>query len=1678
MMTDAIDPIAISGTVESAYRRYLSSLVSPKDPSVAAALRSAIAEEASRQLIKGPYLETTPPYLKGRSLAELIAEGTLSPSFARLASSTFPLERPLYSHQESSIRAIRDGRNVVVATGTGSGKTESFLLPIVDALLREHEAGTLGPGVRALLLYPMNALANDQLKRLRNLLAEVPEISFGRYTGDTAENVDDARQRFARQFPGQPMLPNELLSREQMRANPPHLLLTNYAMLEYLLLRPADMELFDQQASGNAWRFIVVDEAHVYDGASGAEVGFLLRRLRQRVSGGANLQAIATSATVGTDISRAASFASGLFGLPFSAVGEAPDVITARRVSYGEARTWGAFTPAELESLSPDELVQRARERGSAADTFADALTGETTLMDLRRVASERARTLAEIADRLGSDQGVTPATVRRLVELGAGTRTKDGEPVLSAKYHLFARATEGAFFCLSPEGPHVSLTRHERCPHCDWQMFELAACQMCGGVHLVGSIEDSPKGRRLSPKTGNDRRVGWFSLEISANDDLDEDIAVLDANETAKSQSVDALTLCPRCGQLGQTAGAPCANPTCRVSATHVVTRVSTSAESPRRCMQCGAGRPRIIRRFESGNDASVSVLVSALYPALPAMANSQATLPGAGRKLLAFSDSRQQAAFFAPYLQSTYGRLAQRRALYAAIQRVATLGGGEPAAVNDIVDMANLQASRSGFFDATASMLERARAVQTWLQTELMGLDRRMSLEGVGLIRWRFRKFGALPPMPPLTAIGLSPTEIDELVHTLLGTLRHQGALSGLELVNLKDEAFEPRVGPIYVRSRGSDVKQKVLSWTPTRGRNARSAYLANVLDAVGANPSDADDLLYGIWQALTHPTSATAKWFTRTSTPFLGELLQLDPAVMEAHLAEPGTLWRCDSCRSIASTNVRGICPTYRCDGRLMAWSAPSPDEDDDHYRTIYRQPDPIPLTAMEHTAQWTTERAAEIQQDFIEGRTNVLSCSTTFELGVDVGELQSVVLRNVPPTVSNYVQRAGRAGRRADNAALVVTYAQRRSHDLTAFANPERMITGSVRPPVVPVENERIAERHLFSIALSAFFRDLLDARGARYRTVGDFFDVPNDGESAAMLYGKWVSKPIPQLEEAIAQVLPDSIRSRTSLSWERWTTNLRELLTSVAEEYAEEILFYEQESDAAYANKRGKQGDLYRRILSTIRSRELLGFLANNNLIPKYGFPVDTVEMAVPAGASGGGRELDLSRDLSQAIFEYAPGSVVVAGGKLWTSAGVAKRHNKEWQPRYFAICKDCGRYWESLSDEIGDCPDCGAAPEGVRRKYIEPRFGFVTTPNPSVPGEAPPRTSWRGETHVAEPGESTAKRTIALPDAAIECEIQERARLVRLNLGSGDLGYRICGWCGAGVSGLTEAPKSHQNIHTQKPCGGAFGSWALAHRYETDVVKLSLGRPWPGGSHDNRRASANSVLYALLQGVADELQVARDNIDGSVVGGIHQGAAEVVLIDTVPGGAGYATLIAENIERVLQRAHHLVATCECGPETSCYSCLRTYSNQRWHDELARGIAEGFLGDLLTSGRAIADNVVEDSTDDVSGWDEVRLLGDPVLAGIIAPLEQSGAEPPTTGFELTDGNGSIVEWAWPETRVAVVIDEDSTRNGWLEHEHWTVIEALPGFDIDELLDRIRAAFPSALAPWQTDDAERR
>ena len=271
-------------------------------------IRNKLKKELLATVAKGPFVSITDLFKEGVSLRSLENDTNplyrLSSEFEKLEQGKekkkLPLDRPLYLHQEKAYRKVCEGRNIVVTTGTGSGKTESFLIPIFNELLKEKENGTLDNNVRAILIYPMNALANDQVKRLRQYLLKYPDITFGIYTGETKEKHDDAVGIYEDLHEDdveelREPLANERISREEMKENPPHILITNYSMLDYMMLRPEDNMLF----TGKRLRFVVLDETHTYRGAQGIETALLLSRLKARVIANQKIQFILTSATLG-----------------------------------------------------------------------------------------------------------------------------------------------------------------------------------------------------------------------------------------------------------------------------------------------------------------------------------------------------------------------------------------------------------------------------------------------------------------------------------------------------------------------------------------------------------------------------------------------------------------------------------------------------------------------------------------------------------------------------------------------------------------------------------------------------------------------------------------------------------------------------------------------------------------------------------------------------------------------------------------------------------------------------------------------------------------------------------------------------------------------------------------------------------------------------------------------------------------------------------------------------------------------------------------------------------------------------------------------------------------------------------------------------------------------------------
>jgi ATP-dependent helicase YprA (DUF1998 family) len=1666
-----VDVIATAEHLSLTYRRYLRSLLPVRDPDLARSLRDAI--DRSPLLTKGPVLEATPPYSTGASLRDLISGGVLPSGFARLGGPALPLDRPLYAHQEQAIRKAAAGRNLVVATGTGSGKTESFLLPVLSELIRERDAHKLGPGVRALLLYPMNALANDQVRRLRQVLANTQDITFGRYTGETPERPAEGASLFDALNPGETRLPNELLSRAEMRDTPPHLLLTNYAMLEYLLLRPADMDLFEG-AHGGHWRFVVLDEAHVYDGAKAEEVGMLLRRLKYKTSHTervrltphrpASLQVIATSATVGDSPGAVMEFAAKLFDAPFEWVPHdesRQDLVRATRVAVPDGPV------QDVPGLSPEDAVDLGRVRALLAG-------GPLPLTDLAAAAGVSGQRLAE------------------LVELGAAARDGSGAPALSARYHLFARATEGAFTCLttnnplaraaeaqpagvrsaeagtaeersaesqaagsrvagSPGGPHVALARRETCPECSAAVFEFGCCKRCGAVYLTGVVERDATGEFFSSRVARGDRRSWLLLgdaPLTAGDAsaaagdvpgtagtgpgaVDEDDAAFE--EAAETDAKDAL-LCGRCGALhgptgtgvgagsgtggntghntghntGGNAGSGTAPCGCPAAYLRAVRRLPGRSGTPRGCVSCGARGPSIIRLFESGNESSAAVLATALYQALPADEES-AGRPGGGRKLLAFSDSRQAAAFFAPYLESSHALVLQRRLILDGLARATA---SDPScSVDDLIEAVAAAAGAAGVFGRRESRQARRRETARWVLRELIALDERQSLEGLGLLRVALDVDPAWRPPAPLLALGLTADECWLLLGELARTLRLQGALSMPEEVDPADEMFDPRRGPVYVRVDGAEAKLKVLSWLPTRGVNKRLDYLRRVLAVTsGGNPgpgnagtgnpgavypttgdADAREVLAGCWRALTGVPDG---WLAGSALPRIGQAYQIDHTWLTLAPGESGELYQCDLCRRRAVVSLRGVCPTLRCTGRLIPVTGTATDEcsyldptdqdqpsgngkiralaDDDHYRVLYQRTAPVPLTAREHTAQWTGLEAADIQQRFLAGEVNVLSCSTTFELGVDVGALNAVLLRNMPPTTANYIQRAGRAGRRAGAPALVLTYAQRRSHDLSRYASPETMLSGQVRAPYVPLGNLRIDRRHAHSVALAAFFRDAKDSTGQEWKTAGDFFlgGGPGAGGQGTSLQATGARSaspvspsqlvrgfltPVPQdVDAALRAVLPKSVQQRIGLDSGAWVDHLDALLSQVRAELAHDVAMFEERRKDAFESRRSDVAARFERSINTITRRSLIGFLANRNILPKYGFPVDTVELRTAHCDSQVGARLELTRDLSVAIHEYAPGAELVAGGVLWRSAGIYRLPGRELITRRYTVCRGCQHYREGGDDLEPACTACGRAADGPVREYCVPEFGFVADPRTSRPGSAPPQRFWNGAVHVVSLGAELAEtRWSSAGGAAAWCHSGTRGRLVSLSEGPGGAGFLICDWCGWGGPNRGRAPKSHVNPLRGKPCTGPLRWRSLAHTYETDILRVRFDAPGlraAGGSGPGERSRWHSLLYALLEGCAEGLEISRGDIDGVVHAGAD-GRSGLVLFDTVPGGAGSAARIASSLDVAVDFALRRVRACDCGLETSCYGCLRTPDNERYHEDLIRGAALAILESL-------------------------------------------------------------------------------------------------------------------------------
>ena len=1589
------NPAKASENIKKEFVDYIATSFSFDDKN----LQKQFVEELNKNISKGPLLEIQDVFKTGKSINELIDEGVLSPLFRELEAGKpngklykrrIPIDRPLYKHQEVAIRNIVNGHNVVISTGTGSGKTNCFLIPVLNELLREQEAGTLDNGIRALFIYPMNALANDQMKNIRNILMYYPDITFGVYNGATEYKEEDAVGVYEAMFGNEPVqelrkkLPNEILSRDQMKETPPNILFTNYAMLEHLLLRPDDNVLF-----ANAdFKFVVLDEAHVYTGATGIETSLLLRRLKARISASGDTQFILTSATLGSDESSdddIVTFGQNLCGVRF----DKKDIIRSERELYikkQETKHYDSQIYIELvddENYVKDVLAKYNipfNENAEEAELLYDFII-TSDLYDNMRLNIGRITDLKDLSKLLNIDLETAIAFI------SICTRAqKSGKSLIDARYHFFIRGLEGCYVTIE-DNPKLFLNRKKEYFKEDGSfqaVFEIAQCHRCGKYAYVGKIKDS----KLIQSSKFDEEVDYFYPLDEQNNNFEDDESELKDSEI--------YYLCPKCGGIisaNEINATPCEHDQNQ----YIKVVKAKNRSKGARCGNCYTGD---YERFYLGNDAATSVLATSLYEELPEIdyveeepkaivnsrfakfaANRKKQKKKIGRQFLAFSDSRQEAAKFACYLSDSYKEFLRRRGICNIVSSNKEKLINQSYNVLDFVNLlTNCFCSNKTFADSnndnSSQTVNSTKNAWVAMLNELHRCNSATSLTSLGFIQFEYLGFDDSAIQTFAEEFNSDFNTMKNLLNLLMIEIVESGAISPESQTDINDDDREyiyyTSAQKYIAKQRAIDEKGNVNScikgWMPLKRDNGK--YVKTKRHYYVSKALNVDD--------------DTANYFLDYFFDYLTEKEVNDYAmencenkfVMPARnfrvrvAGDPNIHWyKCKKCGKITTVNIKGMCVANKCNGQLEEIN-PEDIRKENHFANLYSSNRMSPLFIKEHTAQLSKKESAEYQEEFIKKEINALSCSTTFEMGVDVGDLETVFLRDVPPSPSNYAQRAGRAGRSVDAAAFALTYAKLSSHDLSFFKEPEQMISGVIMPPLFKVDNEKIVRRHIYAVALSMFFAR--NNEMYNHNRANEFID--NKGYE---VFIGWIKSHPEDLKQLLKKSIPDidNLHERIGIndfSWIESFSGKDGVFTTLIDEYENNV----KELKKIIAGKDHGAGLAAQRKLDLYTNNQLIDFLARGNILPRYGFPVDTVELHQNAKADKLDK-LSLNRDLQMAIAEYAPSSEVVANNKIYTSRYIKKSMTgtgkQAWHTAYIAKCPNpaCGAVNYSLLPITGEGIKCFACGETITKRTaleyeesIEPREGFIAEKDPKPVPMTHQEKNYRTEDYYIGDKERKIISTKKFKFNNIGLEIESTSNdslLVRSSKA-----FYVCDVCGYAVAEdenlskeklaceqmrrkakKVEFSKRHEEPKHFHICEySELKRKTLHNTFKTDVAKISFE------CDTSNRNQMLSVMYALLNAMSSYLNIERKDIKAclspKVIGGVMN--YSIIIYDSVPGGAGHSRRLVTDdgmlLYKIVEKALRSMKSCNCDP--SCYNCLRCYENQKIHDLLDRHLAIDFL----------------------------------------------------------------------------------------------------------------------------------
>lgn len=1625
-----------------------------RNTTLAAAIRgtfgSGTAEDGS--LVADPVLESALPYLNGEPTLADLAKGTID---ARVIDALtrgsedrnyrFPPNLRPYLHQLEAWTALTasEPRSVLVSSGTGSGKTECFLVPLLHDLAREaRQTGRL-KGVRAIALYPLNALIASQEERLSEWTAPFAgDIRFGLYNSNMPNDA-----------PSRATPPEQVVDRHTLRSDPPPILVTNVTMLEYMTVRREDRPLID--ASKGKLRWIILDEAHSYVGSTAAEIALLLRRVLLAFEvDPRNVRFVATSATIGEGEEtrkKLQAFLSDVAGVPITGV----TVVEGRR------------RPLELPPASEGISIESALAEGSGAvrHPAVQRLARDLVQAPMKwRTFSAHAATMGVLPDRL----------LRAITAPG-----RDGTPIVPLRVHGFLRAVPGLWTCLDPRCPtapaegwpfgSVLTERSKRCPHCSGNVQQIVICSECGEAFLDvvernGSLVPAPETFDL-----DEFAAGSESEEVgSEGDEDDEETEAGKPSILIRRLVASSILPHARVIHVDPTDGRVCD----RATEANREFRVH-DYESDMRCPACAARRggrgakSNLFRPIRYGAPFLIGNAIPVVLDGIPARSSSADNpLPAGGRQLLTFSDSRQGTARFAASIQTNAERNSVRSLVYFAVQ-----DSLRPAPGTDVTKTRNEIAQLRGLIAANPSLtpsLESAvralevdlgsdkglpwaklrdiigsrQEVDEWIRMvwrprdprfdrepvalvqflllrELMRRPRRANaLETIGLARLRFSKIDDLPGTSLPSAFrerGLTITDWRDFLYSIL--THYVRTNLAVEVARDDVRWLLPRAFPKFLIGPNAVMRKGGKPWPMPKAGESRSNIVKMLAIGLKLDEKQAAhreilaDVLEKAWHVLL-PLFSTAG---------AGDRYALD--LEQAHVAPVLRAALCPTTRKLLDRTFLGLSPYgFRDDApeaaahcvmvdmprhpdpylvastgdpaHLMEWLAEDPSVVDLRGRGLWTNlHDRIALgspylRSAEHSAQQPPKRLRRYEAEFKAGRINVLNCSTTMEMGVDIGSVSAVTMTNVPPAIANYRQRVGRAGRRGQSLATALTYTRDTPLDRATFLDPIDYLQTRVEAPKVSLDSRRIVQRHVNAYLLARWFA--LSKGEALKSEAGAFFGCPHSSGVARQKNAPisvlldWLK--MPSTEESVASAL-EVITRNSALAWDK------KLLEAAATafELAESGFVAEWtalQSQAATLGRDAAKSSVAAQLKRMCREY-LLGELADRGVLPGHGFPTAVVPFVhtdkdeddfLGDQENRFRRRSYPTRNLDIAIRDYAPGAEVVVDGLVYRSAGVTlnwKRpadedsvneiQNIEWHWR----CSACGGAGISRT-MIQSCDYCGSELEAAdSRRFLEPA-GFT------VDLRELPHSDIEIVDYVEPEPEQVSARDAdwtPLPNPRSGRLRTSSTGLVFYSSmgGKKGSGYAICLACGRSerekapfvaeeIALAEHKPLRFTKANEDGTCPGNDRGFAIqrglafGHDITTDVAEMELtGLTNPG--------MAWSIGSALREALGRRLGVEASELGISVTSRLTPVAGTIQVIhlyDRASGGAGYATRLNDLFEDVLRGAATILACEHAQCENGCSACIMARDLYEKAEVLDRKTALEYVRTLLASMAAPAE----------------------------------------------------------------------------------------------------------------------